>query len=471
MTRSRDADIDRKVLARIEADPWLARIAEYRFLRQELRFALGKDLFASGGIDFGTDRLLRLLAKPDSIVVAPRESRLRVLDVGCGVGTLGIAIARGLGKEQASAVLTDRDRLAVAYARENVALNRCGGGKDDEGDVRVLDAALGYDGVVAADEGPFDLIVINVPASAGDDGIYELVYGAGPLLAKGGRVALVYVTPLDETMSAMREYHASAHGAVELAAESRGKEHVAQVLRFPDGLREFESDDPLVSWRRDEATDTLHAPGLPELPWYAVHDVPEFDTPHHETPLLMKLLETLSPADLRERDERILVHHPWHGLLAALLIAARAPSTLALSGRDELELAVAELNARRAAERLGARTEVLRAPVRSTHPWLPGLPAAAPDEPEGSLDVGNSGYDWITGHLDWKEGPDALRVTLESFSAALARTPDGTGFGQIVLACRSGQLEGLRRAARSVGLRDGKTLLRRGHAVITLRRR
>lgn len=451
MTRAKLDDFDIHVERMLAADPWTARVAEHNWLRRGIRIAYGKDLFASGGLDNGTERLLRVLAKPDSILRAADDRKLRILDVGCGAGALGISLARGLGPEKARVVLSDRDRLAVWFARQNAKLN----GVDDgeHGDVSVLDAGLGHDAALAAGEKPFDVIVSNVPASIGDDGLYDLIYGAGPLLAKGGCVAFVYVIPLDETMTAMRLYHEKTYGPVEVVVESRGKEHVAQVLRFPTGLPEFESDDPLASWKRADIANTIDLGETRDIPWCAVHDVPEFDTPHFETGLIARLIEDARPAEERSDAENLLLLNPRHGMLGGLLIERRHPKRLALLSRDTLEVEVASRNLKAFLAALGREqeTEIVAAPAFPERPWLP---LRAPDAPR---------YDLIVGHLNWREGLEALSVTLRSLQSALSDD------GIVVVACRSGQIEGLRHAAHGAGLRDGRTFSRKGHTAIVLK--
>lgn len=451
MTRGKPDDFDIQTERMLAADPWLARIADHNFLRRGIRIAYGKDLFASGGLDNGSERLLRLLAKPDSILRRDDARKLRILDLGCGAGALGISLARGLGADRARVVLSDRDRLAIWFARQNAALN----GVDDleHGDVAVLDAGLGYDAALAAGEAPFDAVISNVPASIGDDGLYDLVYGAGPLLARGGCVAVVYVIPLDETMTAMRLYHEKTYGPASVIAESRGKEHVAQVIRFENGLPEFESDDPLASWKREDIAATIDLGSARDVPWRAVHDVPEFDTPHFETDLIDRLIEEARPAESRSDAEDLLLINPRHGMLGCLLAERRRPRSIALLSRDTLEIEVATRNLRAFAAATGrdAETTVLEAPSYPERPWLP---LRAPDAPR---------YHLITGHLNWREGLEALSATLRALQSALRDD------GVIVVACRAGQIEGLRHAAHRVGLRDGRTFSRKGHTAIVLK--
>ncbi len=457
MTRAIDEDFDIKSEKRLEQSPWLARIGEHNFLRRRIRLGYGKDLFASAGLDNGTERLLRLLAKPGSPLLDETGGKLRLLDLGCGVGALGISIARALGKERVHVVMSDRDRLAIEFARENSKLCRVHSGKEGrDGDTEVLDAGLAYEPATNSGQSPFDMIVSNVPASAGDDGLFDLVYGAGPLLKKGGFVAIVYVIPLDDTMTAMRSYYANTYGKVEVVAEGRGKEHVAQILRFPDGLKEFEADDDLIAFKREDSPSTIEIGHLPAMPHYAVHDVPEFDTPHYETPLLAKFVEILAPAEKRSAAERILVLNPRHGFLAALLAHERHPSEIAILSRDTLEAAVAKRNLEAALTdwKRAHETRVVVPPTDREHGWLP---AAVRDE-------FTPGFDWIVCHLNWKEGPDALIATLKILGRSLSSS------GQIVVACRSGQIESLRHSVHLAGFRDGRTISKKGNTAVVLKR-
>lgn len=442
MTRQPRHFQDPATRARLEADPWTARIVDLNWKRTQVHLALGRDLFSSGGVDFGTERLLQLLAKPTSPLRT--DAPLRLLDVGCGAGTIAIAIAAAM--ENVTAVGCDRDMLAVRFARENVSLNGL------QSRVTILDAGVGYEPAIAQRCEPFDVIVTNVPAKVGDNGLYELLFGAGPLLKKGGLLAVVYVTPLDETMAGMATYHQQEHGPFEKVAESRGSEHVAELRRFPAGLPEFESDDPLINFRREDAPETMLIAGVPAMPHYAVHDVAEFDTPSHWTPLLANLIDHAQAGPARDGGERVLVFDPDHGLIASLLAHRRRPKSIALLARDTLELAVAERNLRAALARwkLADDVEVERAPVQLAAPWLPA--------PGGD-------YGWIAGHLQWREGTKAHVATLEALKAALA--PEG----RIALACGTGQLENLKRAARSAGLRDGKDARKKGYAAVLLRAR
>jgi ribosomal protein L11 methyltransferase len=99
---------------------------------------------------------------------------LRVLDLGCGSGILSVAAAKlGAGE----VVALDYDPVAVAVARENVALN---------GVAHVV--TVSESNLFAATSGNFDLIVANIIARIIVDalpGVMEHLNGQGHFLASG----------------------------------------------------------------------------------------------------------------------------------------------------------------------------------------------------------------------------------------------------------------------------------------------
>ncbi|MGM0577554.1 MAG: methyltransferase [Myxococcota bacterium] len=104
--------------------------------------------FAHGRLDEGTARLLRWLQDV--------EPAARVLDLGCGCGILGIALA--LRDTEARVDLVDAHVAAVESARRTLAAN----GLEEGGRVRVhlADAA-------GAPAGPYPLVVTNPPFHEG----------------------------------------------------------------------------------------------------------------------------------------------------------------------------------------------------------------------------------------------------------------------------------------------------------------
>src|SRR5215211_3621682 len=93
-------------------DVYFKKRIDYSCRGQALMFDVAHTLFSSYQIDEGTDLFLRTID-----VAAPRT----ILDLGCGCGVIGIALARLFPAARVYSV--DRDLLAIRYTRHNAALN------------------------------------------------------------------------------------------------------------------------------------------------------------------------------------------------------------------------------------------------------------------------------------------------------------------------------------------------------------
>ena len=117
------------------------KIIEDKLLGQSLVLKTAPGLFSPEHVDRGTRAMLS---------VAAFEPGLKVLDLGCGCGVVGVLAAKACGEE--NVWLVDIDPRAVEIARENAALNGVAG-------VHCLQS----DGLTALDETGFDLILSNPP--------------------------------------------------------------------------------------------------------------------------------------------------------------------------------------------------------------------------------------------------------------------------------------------------------------------
>lgn len=110
-----------------------------------LRLRLVAGVFSARGIDPGSRLLVRTMD------IAPGA---RVLDLGCGAGTLGLAVAAMDGRSRVT--LVDTSRSAVDLSRENASRNA----------LTNVDVRLG-DGYAAVEGERFDSIISNLPAHRG----------------------------------------------------------------------------------------------------------------------------------------------------------------------------------------------------------------------------------------------------------------------------------------------------------------
>ena len=134
-----------------------------------LELTTGSGVFAQGRLDVGTGVLLRESAPP----VDARD----VLDLGCGYGVIGLAIAVAVPQVRVTAV--DVNERALLLARENA---------ERLGVADRFRAVL--PGEVDADA-TYDEIWSNPPIRVGKDALHELLLDWLPRLRPGGRAVMV----------------------------------------------------------------------------------------------------------------------------------------------------------------------------------------------------------------------------------------------------------------------------------------
>lgn len=134
----------------------------------ELALVSGSGVFARGRVDSGTSILFRETPPP-----APG----RILDLGCGWGVIGVAIAVAVPDAVVTGV--DVNERAVLLAGENAAA----AGVSDRF------TATTPDGVAAGTT--YDEIWSNPPIRIGKEALHELLLRWLPRLAPGGRAVMV----------------------------------------------------------------------------------------------------------------------------------------------------------------------------------------------------------------------------------------------------------------------------------------
>lgn len=132
-----------------------------------LSFMTDAGVFSKGELDTGSRLLL------DALPALTGD----VLDLGCGWGAIGVAIARA--NPQARVVMADVNRRALALAKENCARNG------------VTAEVVESDGLSAVLDRRFDAVVTNPPIRAGKQVIYRMFADAAGALQPGGALYLV----------------------------------------------------------------------------------------------------------------------------------------------------------------------------------------------------------------------------------------------------------------------------------------
>lgn len=139
--------------------------------------------------------------------IIPLSLGERILDLGCGYGTIGLSIA--LFQKDARVDLADVNTRALSLCNKN-AQNL---GVSDR--VRVIESNI-YENI----KGPYDSIVTNPPIRAGKKVTYAMFEGAKQLLINGGSLYLV-IRKNQGALSTQR-YIASIFGNCELINRSKG---------------------------------------------------------------------------------------------------------------------------------------------------------------------------------------------------------------------------------------------------------
>ena len=132
-----------------------------------LNFMTDSGVFSKGELDVGTRLLL------DALPALSGD----VLDLGCGWGAIGVAVARA--NREARVVMADVNHRALGLAKDNCARNG------------VTAEVIESDGMAAVMGRAFDAVITNPPIRAGKQVIYKMFADAAVSLKEGGALYLV----------------------------------------------------------------------------------------------------------------------------------------------------------------------------------------------------------------------------------------------------------------------------------------
>ncbi len=136
-------------------------------------------LFSPREIDEGTRLLLQY------VEVGPDDN---CLDLGCGYGPIGLALAALAPGGRT--LMVDKDFVAVEFSNRNVAFNRLPNARAQLSDgFRHIDPTL-----------RFNLIAGNIPAKVGKEALSLYLHDARQRLNPGGRLYVVTINGLREFM-------------------------------------------------------------------------------------------------------------------------------------------------------------------------------------------------------------------------------------------------------------------------------
>ena len=143
----------------------------YKYKGYELTFYSDNGVFSKDKLDYGSNLLL------DTIFKYINEDNLKVLDVGCGYGFLGVSLSK---IKNAQVTMCDVNKRALHLAEKNAEAN---GVKDL---CQVIESNM-YEHITDR----YDLIITNPPIRAGKEVVYGILDGARDRLEVDGELWMV----------------------------------------------------------------------------------------------------------------------------------------------------------------------------------------------------------------------------------------------------------------------------------------
>ena len=164
---------ERKDISKLKKDI----ILDVNLLDSDLSLHTRWGLFSPRAIDDGTMLLMKYLSVNDDDVC---------LDLGCGYGPIGLALAKHCLKGHVHMI--DKDFVAVELTNLNAKLNN----------LTNVNAYLSDAFNEVPDDIKFDQIISNIPAKVGREQLSIVLYDALDSLKPGGKITIVSINGLKD---------------------------------------------------------------------------------------------------------------------------------------------------------------------------------------------------------------------------------------------------------------------------------
>jgi 16S rRNA (guanine1207-N2)-methyltransferase len=168
---------ERKDISRLKKDI----VLDVELLGSKFNLHTRWGVFSPRSIDDGTVLLMKYISADENDVC---------LDLGCGYGPIGLALARHCSKGQVHMV--DKDFVAVELANYNAKNNGITNAK------AYLSDAFTH----VPNEIRFDQIISNIPAKVGREQLSVILHDAYDALETGGKITVVTINGLKDFIKA-----------------------------------------------------------------------------------------------------------------------------------------------------------------------------------------------------------------------------------------------------------------------------
>lgn len=170
---------------------------EYNFKGKRIKFTSNTGVFSKDRLDFGTHVLLQAL--PDF------SSKKTLLDVGCGVGCIGIPLAKAYSNLDITMI--DVNERCIELSKKNAV--------DNNVEVNVILSDL-YENV----NSKYDVIVSNPPIRAGKKVVFGVVEEGYKFLNNEGEIYIVIQKK--QGADSMKKKMEEVYGNIEIIAREKG---------------------------------------------------------------------------------------------------------------------------------------------------------------------------------------------------------------------------------------------------------
>ncbi len=172
----------------------------YIFNDINFKFNSSTGVFSKGKVDFGSGLLIKGFF--EDVKCEPRK----ILDVGCGVGVIGIVIAKVFKNSMIDMI--DINTRALELAKENISSNE------------VENASAFFSDLFENVEGVYDKILSNPPIRVGKELVFRVYEDAYKYLKSGG--ALYIVIQKKQGAPSSQEKLEEIFGNCEIIIKSKG---------------------------------------------------------------------------------------------------------------------------------------------------------------------------------------------------------------------------------------------------------
>lgn len=170
---------------------------EYYYLKNIIKFKSDNGVFSKHGIDFGTNLLIKTIKL---------ENSKKILDCGCGIGVIGLSLAKN--NPDVVIDMVDVNQRAIALAKENAIVNKIN-------NVNIFESNV-YENV----KEEYDMIISNPPIRAGKQVVHSILKEGKNHLVNGGILYIVIQKKqgAESALKALRE----TYQTVEIITKDKG---------------------------------------------------------------------------------------------------------------------------------------------------------------------------------------------------------------------------------------------------------